>query len=260
MDPVSIGLAGGAASAFAGWQSNKENIQAQKEINASNQAFTERMSNTAHQRQVADMRAAGLNPILSATGGSGASAPSGNAVAPQSRMGDVLRDSVNTGASLASLEKDLAIKDATVAKTLADTAQVMEQRPHRLTSAAEAAKQAEYDTMMKPSELSYAREKARASGETRRQEELRTKREAADTPRSMKQSKFDEDMIKYDNVVRRVKDAAGAAASSAAALSRRGNLASGVPFKKIDPNKYRPGSRDETRALERAGRKGIPVE
>lgn len=40
-------------------------------------AWTERMSDTAHQREVKDLQAAGLNPVLSAYGGNGAPVTSG---------------------------------------------------------------------------------------------------------------------------------------------------------------------------------------
>jgi len=164
----------GGASLLGGLMGNQSSS---KEAHA-NREFQYQMARLAHQIEVGDMRAAGLNPILSATGGSGAKA-SGGAQATQS---DVITPAVGSALQARRLAQDLKLIQVETEKKATETEAIDSQiaNTQQQTKVAEAQERnINYDTGLKAWSIAKSpSEKAQIESQTRLNDQLQKLRNA----------------------------------------------------------------------------------
>lgn len=148
-------IGGGIASGLGQASANRANVK----IARANRKFQERMSSTAYQRSMADMRKAGLNPML-AMGGSGASTPGGatatmqNVAAP---IGAALGDATSTAFQIAKQKTETAAIKQSTKKSQADTTLAVTQNKTATATARQAKIQADIMAAQKPAALKKAK-------------------------------------------------------------------------------------------------------
>lgn len=118
--PAGAAIGGSLGLGIEGSMDQQAINQQNLDIANNQMAFQERMSDTAHQREVADLKKAGLNPILSA-GGGGASTPAGAGATMQNTVAP-MQQAFSNAISSATAVKSLGLTDKQIENVGADTA------------------------------------------------------------------------------------------------------------------------------------------
>lgn len=186
---------GSIVSAFIGSDSQKKTNEANRQIARENNAFQASMANNAHQRQVADLEAAGLNPVLAA-GGSGAASPQGSVAKMENpdrseRIAEGLQKMTSNSMAAKALSKELQSKDSQIALNEAGRVTQATQAQLNTSNALKA------QTDAKRSALEASALESQLPGIKIRAE------------KNLKQDQFDLNMLQYDNIMNRVKTAGG---------------------------------------------------
>lgn len=248
IDPLIGGaLIAGVGSFFGGERANQKNLEMQKDQQRFNReeamrataetkvmqqnamdfsrqeaqtqmAFQEKMSNTAYQRAMNDMREAGLNPMLafqqgganapmgasgSASGGSGTAGNSGAA-----RMEDSLGKGVSSALDFARYKREMASADSQIALNNAAKASAEAQEKLNLANA----KQTETTNKALQNQMGAIKSKAQLD-------------EAS--------SKLNLDLLNFDAILNRANTAAGIIPSAKSLFRGKGGGGSS-PGKKMD--------------------------
>lgn len=206
MDPFTAAVASGGASLIGTYMTNEANKDMSRENRASNiqearesRKWQEKMSNSAYQRSMQDMKAAGLNPMLAYQQG-GASTPSG---ATASSTAPIMENALGAGISTAletrRLKKEL---DATDSQTSLNNAISATQRAQTKLNETNA-KVAERNVKALDAQLPAIKQRAKLD-ETR--------------------DRIDERMSTYDAIMKRTQQATGIVNDAASVIKPKINI------------------------------------